>query len=434
MNRQSQSARSKIRRLAVGRLISVTGGAAAYTALNFTVWHRTHSPGMQALSLLLTFGVVGLLSPFAGALGDRFDRRTVMVWSEAIAAVFFLGMAFAPTPLWLIGLAFGSAVAELPFFSASRAAIPNLVESDDQIAWANSLITVGVHSGIAVGPVIGGVLLANLGPSWVFGLNALTFVVSLFLTLSVQGPFQEEPAGAEERDAHVGIAAGLAFLWGDPVLRRMSIAWFVFVLGMGMSMVADAPLAEHFGTGAVGFALLITCWGTGSVAGAAAGRWMTPRTEPVWLVAGAFGISVAAFGVGFAPMFPLVLVALLVMGTSDGFTMVAENGITQRRTPDAVLSRTMAAFEAVLSLGLAIAYLVAGPILRVFRADPQPVYRIGGAFAFAAAIALVPLLRLRRGEPTVKGAPRFASAEALEGHDGVEPVALAAVPEDLAGA
>ena len=59
-------ARAKIRRLATGRLISVTGGAAAYTALNFTVWSRTHSPGMQALSLLLTFGVAGILGPFGG--------------------------------------------------------------------------------------------------------------------------------------------------------------------------------------------------------------------------------------------------------------------------------------------------------------------------------------------------------------------------------
>jgi hypothetical protein len=61
------------------------------------------------------------------------------------------------------------------------------------------------------------------------------------------------------------------------------------------------------------------------------------------------------------------------MGTSDGITMVAENGIMQRRTPDALRSRTMAAFEAVLSLGLAIAYILAG---RCFAAvGPQPVYR-----------------------------------------------------------
>jgi hypothetical protein len=49
-------ARAKIRRLATGRLISVTGGAAAYTALNFTVWSRTHSPGMLARSATRSTG------------------------------------------------------------------------------------------------------------------------------------------------------------------------------------------------------------------------------------------------------------------------------------------------------------------------------------------------------------------------------------------
>ena len=102
----NRSPRANIRRLAIGRLISVTGGAAAYTALNFTIWDRTHSPGMQALSLLLTFGVAGILGPLGGALGDRFDRRKVMVSSEALAAVIFGAMVFAHDPGVLIALAF----------------------------------------------------------------------------------------------------------------------------------------------------------------------------------------------------------------------------------------------------------------------------------------------------------------------------------------
>ena len=147
--------------------------------------------------------------------------------------------------------------------------------------------------------------------------------------------------------------------------------------------------------------------------GSAAGRWMNARSEPVWLVVGAFGVAIAAFGVGFAPVFPLVLFSLLVMGTSDGLTIVAENGIMQRRTPDAVRSRTMAAFEAVLSIGLAVAYVLAGPVLA--RIGPQPVYRLGGISALLAALTLVPLLRLRDDEPAVGAAPpRYASAEALD--------------------
>src|SRR6478736_5511046 len=413
MSTRQQSARTRIRRLAIGRLISITGGAAAYTALNFTVWERTHSPSMQALSLLLTFGVAGLLGSFAGALGDRFDRRNVMIWSEAISASFFVAMVFTHAPTTLIILAFGSAVAELPFFSASRAAIPNLVESEEQISWANGLVTMGVHAGIAVGPVLGGVLLIPFGASGVFALNALTFGVSLVLTLTVHGNFQEDrpTAQAASADGDASILAGVAFLWRERVLRRMAIAWFVFVLGMGMSMVADAPLAEFFGAGC--------------------GRFMNARTEPVWLAVASFGIAAAAFGVGWAPALPVALVCLLIMGTSDGITMVAENGIMQRRTPDALRSRTMAAFEAVLSLGLVIAYILAGPVLRAV--GPQPVYRIGGLTALVAALTLSPLIRLRhtpeiepasqpeRHEGDVHEASRrFTSADSMDG----EPVGV----------
>ena len=401
----TRSPRSNVRRLAVGRLISATGGAAAYTALNYTVWQRTHSPFMQGLSLLLTFGVAGLVGPFAGALGDRFNRRTVMIWSEAIAAAFFAAMVFAKDPGLLIALAFGSAIAELPFFSASRASIPNLVGSEEDLSWANSVVTMGLHAGIAVGPVIGGGLVALLAPgelpsadrlhaagAVVFGLNATSFLVSLAITLTVRGRFEEERS-AEARSEHEGLLAGAAYLMREPVLRRMALAWLVFVLGMGMGMVADAPLAESFGTGGWGFGLLIACWGGGSVLGTMFGRWMNVRTEPLWMVFGAAGVAVSAFGVGLSGIFPLVLVSLLVMGTSDGISIVAENGIMQRRTPDAVRSRTMASLEAVLSLGLAIAYLAAGPVLRAVEA--QTVYVIAGVFAVGATLVLLPLVHLK---------------------------------------
>ena len=416
----SRSPRSNVRRLAVGRLISVTGGAAAFTALNFTVWERTHSPFMQALALLLTFGVAGLLGPLAGHLGDRFDRRKVMIWSEAVGAAFFTGMAFVDTPIWLILLAFGAAIAELPFFAASRAAIPNLVESEDDIAWANSLVTLGVHAGIAVGPVIGGLLLAAAGSRAVFAVNAVSFLISLVLTIGVHGRFQEDRDGLPNE--HAGLSAGLVFLWREPVLRRLTIAWFVFVVGMGMGMVADAPLAEAFGSGELGYGLMIAAWGLGSTLGAGVGRFMTARTEPLWMVAGAAGITVTALAVGFAPLFPLVLGALLVMGVSDGLTIVSENGMMQRRTPDEIRSRTVAAFEAVLSFGLAVAYIAAGPVLQVL--SPQAVYRVAALGAGGALLILLPLLRLRTGstETTREGETPHVAVMAGEA-EAIGPVA-----------
>ena len=394
----NRSPRSNVRRLAIGRLISVTGGAAAYTALMFTVWERTHSAPLQSLTLLLTFGVVGILSPLTGQLGDRFDRRIVMIIAESLAATLFFTMAFADAPRVLIGLAFLSAMAESPFWSASGAAIPNLVEREEDIAWANSLLGLGRNAGIMIGPMIGGVLIAVFGPSqvgWVFAINGVTFVVSILLTFSVRGSYGRERS-AEDDEEHQGLGAGMRFLWAEPVMRRMTVAWLVFLLGAGMGMVADAPLAESFGAGSTGFGLLIACWGGGSVLGSLLGRKLTARSEPMWLVLGAAGIALGHLGVGLAPLFALVLASGLLMGTSDGLTIVAETGMMQRRTPDAVRSRTMAAFEAVLSLGLAIAYVFAGPVLKAV--GPQRVYLLGGIAATVATLVLVPLLRTAREE------------------------------------
>jgi len=156
-----------------------------------------------------------------------------MIWSEAVAAVFFGGMAIAHRPMALILLAFGSAI---PSCRSCRLRAPRsptswtmTTTSPGRTAW----LTLGVHAGIAVGPVIGGIIYAfTKSASLVFALNAATFLVSLVLTVSVRARFQKV-ADAEEADAHEGIGAGLVYLWREPTLRRLSIAWFVFVLAMG---------------------------------------------------------------------------------------------------------------------------------------------------------------------------------------------------------
>ena len=113
-----------------------------------------------------------------------------MMISEAVAAAVFFAMAFVDAPKPLIALAFVSAMAESAFWSSSAAAIPNLVEREEDIAWANSLLGLGRNAGIMIGPVIGGVLLTALGSPWVFAINGATFVVSVVLTMSVKA----EPA------------------------------------------------------------------------------------------------------------------------------------------------------------------------------------------------------------------------------------------------
>jgi hypothetical protein len=146
------------------------------------------------------------------------------------------------------------------------------------------------------------------------------------------------------------------------VLRTLLLAWIVFISGMGMSMVADAPLAVVFDAGSFGFGLLITAWG---------GARRSARCTPSGCARGAR--DVARHGGRdhrghrdrrrHLAVVPLALGLMFVMGLADGTTLVAETNLRQRRAPDAVRSRVSAAFTGVMHLMLAFAYILAAFIV-----------------------------------------------------------------------
>jgi MFS family permease len=389
--------RTAVRRLALARLISLTGGAAAYLALNFYIYQRTHSATWVAAALFLTFGTIGFASPFAGALGDRFDRQRVMIASDLTAAACFFGMALVHDPGWLLVLAFCAAAAEAPFLSASSAAIPNLVDDDDQISWANSMVTLGRNAGILLGPLLGGLLVASIGAGAVFAVNALTFLASAALVATTHGRFSGERHDAEE---HKGLRAGFRFLFADPILRAISLSWLMLVLGLGMTMVADVPLVDLFHAGSFGYGVLIACWGGGSILGSLLGRRLKTSNEAWWLLISIGVIAATSIVTGLSPWFVLVLGAILVMGIGDGVSLVAEQGIVQRRTPDAVRSRVSGAFDAVVHIGMAVSYVIAGPAVSWLGA--RGVYVVGGVAAFIGVFLAMPIRKATLLEAKVR--------------------------------
>jgi len=390
--RSSTSNRSAVRRLAIARLISVTGGAAAFAALNYTIYERTGSAAWLSASLLLTFGVSGLFAPLGGVLGDRFDRKRVMIASDLAGAGCFAAMALIQDPAWLIAAGFLAAVVETPFWSASAAAIPNLVDEED-LSWANGLVQLGGNAGIMLGPALGGALLALVGSGTVFAANAISFVVSAALVATVRGRFAEDRDGEHENE-YRGIRAGFVFIARDRVLRTLVFAWCALVLGIGIAMVADVPLAEVFGAGSAGYGLMIGAWGAGSVLGSLAGRALREENEARMLVVGSAVIGLTTAGIALSPSFWPVLVLLLLSGAADALIMIADRSIQQRRTPDAVRSRVVSASEAMVTLALTAGFALGGPILELV--GPRAAYAIGGVGGFIGAVVLLPVLRASR--------------------------------------
>jgi MFS family permease len=388
--------RSAARRIATARLISLPGSQAAFTALVVAVYRRTGSPGWISAVLLVGFWTGGLLAPVAGSLGDRFDRRRVMIVSDLAGAVAFVsfGLAFPAAPSALLILAFLDAATAAPFSPAASAAVPNLV-ADDDLAWANGTIAFGTNVGYLAGPALGGLLAAVTSPRVVFLANAASYVVSALLVASVRGRFSRERRGGD-RTGQGGIWSGFGFIARDPVLRTMALAFVPFAVAVGSVLVAELPLAEAFGTGSFGYGLLGSSFGIGAMVGALGGRRLTTATERRAVVIGSVVTAAGLLASSRAPVFWVVLAGMVVSGAADGVVDVAIELTFQRRPPDHLRSRVLAALEGIFLLGLAVSFLFAGAF--VGRFGPKAAYALAGGGCFVTAIMLTPLLRRGFGD------------------------------------
>src|SRR4029079_5462601 len=232
--------KAAVHRLATGRMLSVAGGEVAFVALMALVFQRSHSAIWGSAALLAVIGAYGGAAPCAVMLGDRFDRRRVMVCSDAAGAAVNVALVFAHAPTVLIALAALGAIAQSPYLSSSQAAIPNLVPADE-LGWANAVRSRASNPGFMLGPVAGGVLVAPVGGSYAFAFNALALAISAALAWSIVGSFSAT-AGEKLRG---GLGAGFAFLWNDRVLRWITSAWVPILAGVGALLVEKIQLEEQ---------------------------------------------------------------------------------------------------------------------------------------------------------------------------------------------
>jgi len=413
------SGRSAVRRVAVSRGISLTGSGAAFTVLAYIVYRLTDESAIWlSVTLLLTMGMQGLVQPIASWLGDRFDRRRVLVISDLAAAAGFVGLAFARTPGQLVIVASITAILESPVWAVAGASIPNLIEEED-LPWANGQVAIGRHLGSFIGPLLGTqlvVLLAGDGASpdrllaagaFVFGLNTASFLFSAWLIGSTPGRFNDERS---EKQEHPGIRAGFRYAMSDPVLRAILLGWSVLLLGVGLILVAELPYADEFGKGAFGYGLISALWGGGAALGAVfAARWLTAEREPRTLLVSVLLGGVIMFAIGWSPVWIAALALMVAEGICEGFASVAEQGLLQRRTPDDVRSRVAGAVEAATLIALAVSLTAGGPIVEAL--GPRTAYYIGGAMTVAAGLIMAGALR-HPGPPPHQADQAFGFAPA----------------------
>lgn len=260
---------------------------------------------------------------------------------------------------------------------------------------------------MTLGPVIGGVLVAVVGARWVFVVNAVSFLLSVALVVSVHGNFADPERAADEVEEHRGFTAGFRFIRRDRMLRLLLMSWVVFFLGMASTLIADPILADEFGMGSLGYGLITSAWGAGTIVGAWLGRGAREEREGLWLVGFSALVAMTGFAVALSPWFWLVLFWVVLFGLADGPTQVVEQNLLQRRTPDAVRSRVMGAWEAINHVALVTAFVIGGVVVPVI--GPKGAYALGGVTGLIGTCMLIPVIGRLRG-PQVGKDPAIAAA------------------------
>ena len=381
--RGAASPDTAIRRLAIARFVSWAGSQAANIALLALVYERSNGSGEWiSAALLAALGARVIASPWAGSLGDYFDRRLVMVGSDLVAAACFVAISQVGSLPLLVALAGVAGMAEAPFGPASGALISMLVP-DERRGWANGMLSIGVASGMVLGAAFGGVLVATLGASTAFLVNAGSFVLSAALVISIGGKFV---SGAREHPEQRGVLKGVHFMLETRMVRLTVLSAALVALALGMVNVAELPYFLDIGAGKTGFGVAVAAWAAGQIVGGRlAARVNDARRERLALIAGCGVITAAVAATGALPVFAVVGLVFVAGGLGNAFLNLGFVLIVQRWTPHHLQGRTLAAAEALANTALGVSLVVGGLLLSVLT--PRGVFLLAGALG-CMAVAL----------------------------------------------
>jgi MFS family permease len=364
-------------------------GAWAYTVA-ISVYAYQHG-GATAVGVIaaIRWITAGIVSPFAAVLGDRLDRRLVMISSDLARAALLgagaVAVASGAPAMLVYVLSVFITVSATPFRPAEAALTPVLARTPEELTAANVVSSTIESLGIFGGPALGGVLLAVSGTVTVFIVTAGCHVWSALLVARVSPPHEAEEGRPSEGEGIVTeLLAGVRTIAEQSRLRLLVGLYGAqsFVDGMlNVLIVVIALELLHGDKAAVGY--LNSAIGVGGLLGALVTGALVARKR----LASDFGIGIFIWGlpiilVGVWTNFAFALLMLGIVGV--GNTMVDVFGITllQRSAPDAVVSRVFGVLGSVGLLSVALGALITPALLAV----------LGSRTTIVVAGALLPVL------------------------------------------
>jgi MFS family permease len=413
------------RLLWTGQSVSLIGTMMQNAAV---LWHVSllADPGEKALAL----GFVGLarvipilaLALVGGVVADAFDRRKLMIVTQAAMAIFATALAVLAfrgvTTLWPIYLLTGLTAAASSFDAPARSSLVAALVPREHLSNAISLNTTLYQLASVIGPSVAGVSLVWLSVGWVYAINAASFA-TILVALFAMRDLAVRPKAERSKVSWAAAVEGVRFVFGTPLIRASMLLDFNACFFSSATALLPIFAVDVLEVGPAGFGWLYAAPSIGAVA---ASWWMVRHENRIdrrgavllWAVA-AYGASTVVFGL--STNFALTLACLAAVGASDTVNMVLRNVIRQLHTPDSIRGRMTAVNVIFAQGGPQLGEVEAGLVAQYF--GPAFSVASGGiaCIAITGWIALkTPVLRgyLREGAlvapARAKPAPARASA------------------------
>jgi MFS family permease len=351
-------ARPVFRALWIAALVSNVGFWMQSVGAVWQVGTVSSSAALVALVQTTISLPIVLLALPAGAAADVFDRRRMLLatqsWMLISAAALCLATVLGvASPAVVLGLTFMLGLGNAANAPAWQATIPELVGGGRLLLPAVALNSAGFNIGRAVGPAIGGLVVAAAGPAAVFGLNAVSYLGVLAVLWRWRRRPQDDLGAGEQVLGAIG--AGVRYVRFAPPLRAVLVRTALFILPAS-ALWALLPVVARgrLGLDATGFGLLLGALGIGSVAGAAALpklRRAVPIDRRVVAGTGLYALSTVALALLDSPA--LVFVAMVAAGLAWLAILTSFNVATQTAVPRWVRARALAVYLLVFQGGLA---------------------------------------------------------------------------------
>ncbi|MFQ5458586.1 MAG: MFS transporter, partial [Myxococcota bacterium] len=368
-----------------GTVMSQTGDFLQLMAQGWLVLLLTGSP--------LSLGLVGFaqagprlaLAPLVGTLADRFDRRNLLLFAQGGFLLQTLVFAILVTTdritfPQVIVLTVIWGVLNGINHTARQSLIPNIVPKED-IMSAIALHSAAFNFTRAVGPAIGGALVAWLGVAGCLWINAATFAPMFWMLLAMRTP----DIHGERKKTSTRFRDALVFLRGEREVRMAVGLTFVaafFVLSY--SRLTPVFARDIFGGGPGTFGLLMSAHGVGAVAStlalASLGRTQhVPRLLPLVTLF----LALMAAGFAVAPHLWIALLCLMIFGALQLTQRTMASSLLQTRTPDALRGRVTGLFQ--MDVGLwSLGSLAMGALAEL--TGVQGAVLVGAAFCCVFAL------------------------------------------------